>query len=325
MGKLSYLGSGDYNIHLLLTSSNLADIYVYDTLKLYCNAKRDSIYEIDNQRSFKNMLELVNMQPNLADRWLFIINYSKVKSLLKNNISFFSSDTSVFLVKADNYSSFKEFKEFKLSVNDLYLESIKRQEVMDLLRDFEISYSLKEYVASSYFKDPDKVFLLSNELRNGAIINSPKDIINLCGESMGSIQRFTMQLLVDEPKSERFLRRSYKKRVLSLSNICDSFGSRKAYNFLRSSVKDILHIKMLYLQGTIYDRISYLPDCFDEKKLSRYSFYLKTIAERVSYNRIICLYNTLNLYGSWNGVQDGILFLYKYYIDLISNSLGDVS
>lgn len=320
MGKLKYISSLEYNTHLLLTSSNLAEIYVYDTLKSYCGATKDSVYDIDSSRSFKLMLELVNMQPNLADKWMFVIRYAKVKSLIKNNISVFESITSEFLIMVDSYKDFKEFKELNIPVNDLYLESIKKSDVMDLLYGFELSYATKEYIASSYFKDPDKVFLLVKELSNGALILSPKDVVKICGESMGSIQKFVIQLLTDEPKTERFMSRSFKKRVSAVSNICDSFGSRKTYNFIRSSIKDVLYIKMLYMQGVIYDRIAYLPEGFDEKKLSKYNFYLKAISERISYSRIIYLYNIISSFGRWNTEKDGVLFLYKYYIELINNN-----
>lgn len=317
MGSLNDLNNEEKRVHLLLTSSNLAEIYVYDTLKGRCGATLESVIEVNNASDFKGMLELVNIQPNLAINWLFVIKYSKVKSQLKKYKGIFSSDTSVFLIKVDNYKDFKEAKEIYSLVNDLYLESIKKNDVMDLLRGYKLSPVVKEFVASSYYRDPEKVFTLYNELKNGAIIENSKDVVKLCGESMGSIQRFTLQLLEDSPKTEMFLKRSYKKRVNTLYDLCNAFSARTAYNYIKSSVKDILYIKILYLEGKIYDSIRDLPECFDEKKLVKYNYRLRDITQNISYDRILYLYNMLNNCGKWYNNQDGIAFLYSYYLDLI--------
>lgn len=320
MGSLKALTEVDKTVHLLLSSSNLAEIYVYDTLKEKCNATLESIYNITNASTYKGMLELINIQPNLADKWLFVIEYGKVKNQLKKNMGIFQSSTSNFLIKVKNYKEFKEAKDLNKSgvvINDLYLESIRRYEVTDLLRDFNISPKVRDFISSSYYRDPEKVFLLRNELKNGAVIKTSKDVIKLCGESMGSIQKFVFQLLTDDPKTPMFLKRSYKKRVSTLCDLCETFSSRTAYNYIRSSIKDILYIKMLYLEGKIYDNIRELPECFDEKKLSKYNFYLQNIANNISYHRILMLYNQMGMYGRWNNSQDGIMFLYDYYLSLI--------
>ena len=75
MGSLRLLRSHETNVHMLLTSSNLAEIYVYDELKSVCGATIDSVLEVSNRSTFNNMLELVNMQPLLSEKWLFVINY----------------------------------------------------------------------------------------------------------------------------------------------------------------------------------------------------------------------------------------------------------
>ena len=319
MGSLKALNDKLKNTHMLLTSSNLAEIYVYDTLKSRCNATLESILDINSMSMFKSMLELVNVQPNLADNWLFIVDYSKVKSLIKKNMGIFQAKTSVFLIKVNSYKEFKEVKELEMPVNDLYLESIRKVEVYDLLRGYNISQKVKDFVASSYFKDPDKVFVFLNEVKNGAVVETTKDVVKICGESSGSIQKFVLQLLTDSPNTDRFLYRSYKKRVNSLCDLCDAFGTRTANNFIRATIKDIMSIKILYLNGVIYDRVVNIPDCFDEKKLMRYNYCIKVITGGISYSRILFLYQMLEQYGKWKTSQDGILFLYKYYIDLIED------
>ncbi len=318
MGALKDLSDLNKNVHLLMTSSNLVEIYVYDELKKRCNATLESIIDVNNSSSFKTMLEYVNVQPNLADYWLFVIDYSKVKSQLKKNMGIFQSETSVFLLKVSNYKDFKEFvQECNVTVNSLYLNVIRKCDVYDLLRPYNISEKVKEFVATSYYKDPEKVFILQKELKNGINISKPKDVISLCGESTNSIQKFVMQLLLDVPKTKLFLKRGYKKRVNTLYTLCETFNPRTAYNYIRATIRDILNIKVLYLEGTIYDKIRDLPECYDEVKLSRYNFMLKTISLNIEYEKILSLYNMLTVEGKWYSVQDGISFLYKYYLGLL--------
>lgn len=320
MGALKDLKDENKRVHLLLTSSDLAEMYVYDALKERCQATLESVLEVNNIGTFKSMCELVNVQPNLADNWLFVVKYSKVKSQLKKVLGIFESMTSVFLIKVDNYKDYKEFKEMYSQSNDLYLQVIRRNDILSLLKGYSLSPKVLDFISSSYFKEPEKVFQLAKELKNGAVINTSKDVVKLCGESMGSIQKFVMQLLMDCPKTEMFMKRSYKKRVGVLYDLCESFTSRTAYNYIRATVKDILYIKMLYLEGRIYDKVRDLPECFDEKKLSKYNYLLKTITCDLSYGKILNLYNMLYDEGRWFSPQDGISFLYKYYLDLLQKN-----
>ena len=317
MGSLVELKDPAKQVHLLLSSSNLVEIYVYDTLKERCKATLESIMDVNSSSTFKAMLELVNIQPNIADKCVFVIDIKKVRGKIKRTLGIFQSETSIFLLKVDTYKDFKDAKDLGIDINDLYLETIRKQEVQNLLRGYKIAPKIVDFVASSYYRDPEKVFVLRKELDNGADINSPKDVTELCGESLGSIQKFTMQLLTDAPKTEMFLKRSYKRRVVTLCDLCDTFGSSTAYNYIKATVKDILYIKMLYMEGTIYNRIRELPECFDEKKLSRYNHSLRDIEVELQYSKILHLYNVMGSTGRWRSQQDGVLFLYQYYLDLI--------
>lgn len=315
MGSLRHLKSPESSVHLLLSSSNLAEIYVYDELKARCGATVDSVVEVNSRASFLGMLELVNMQPLLADKWLFVITYKGgVKQLVKKYEGIFQSDTAIFLVKVENYKDFKEFKGVIRSANDLYLNVIRHDDVSYLLNGYRLSSTVAEFVEKSYYRDPEKVFILAKELKNGAVVSNNRDIVRLCGESSGSIARFAMLLLNEMPTSQSGLKRVYSKRVKLLVDLCESFGTRSTYNFLVSAIKDILDIKTLYLQGVIYDSIRDLPEAYDEKKLSRYNMYLKRIIQDLPYDCILRLYVELSSGGKWRNSQDGVLFLYNYYL-----------
>lgn len=314
MGSLRKLSSTDSNVHMLLSSSNLAEIYVYDILKKSCNATIDSVVEVSNKASFKGMLELINMQPLLADKWLFVISYKGVKSLIKKYEGIFQSDTAMFLVKVENYKDFKEFKDIVRTVNDLYLNTISSSDVAYLLESYNLSGNMLDFISKSYYRDPEKVFILAKELQNGVKLTSNKDIVKICGESTGTVARFAMLLLNEMPASKAGLTRVFNTRIRVLSDLCDSFGARTTYNFLVATVRDILNIKVLYLQGVIYDSIRDLPECYDEKKLSRYNMYLKRIIQDLTYEQILNLFMALSSCDKWRSTRDGVLFLYTYYI-----------
>ena len=110
MGTLRELNGGK-NVHMILTSSSAVEMYVYDTLKSVCNASLESVFEVNTKSDFMEMVELCGMQSYLSDRWLFVIDYSKVKSSLKSSIGIFESEEAVFLIRVNNYREYKEFKE----------------------------------------------------------------------------------------------------------------------------------------------------------------------------------------------------------------------
>lgn len=324
MGSIRKLKDGGSNVHLLLTSSSLSELYVYDELKSKCSATRDSIYDINTKSSFNEMLELVNVQPFMADKWLFVIEYSKVKSLIKDKKGIFDADTSEFLIKVKNYKEFKEAKSLLGNINDIYLSSIRFYDVEYLLQGYNISPKLIEFTAKSYYSDPEQVFVLLKELQNDRVIEKRKDIVEICGISSGSINSYVMALLKEPPKTDKSKKLLYKKRVGVAVELVDVYGFSKFRNFLLASVKDILDIKQLYMVGTIYDRISNLPDIekkdrkgnlvpvYDEKKLARYNVYLKTIVA-IPYERILRLYLTLKRCGRWYSAIDMVNFIYQFY------------
>lgn len=315
MGSLRELSSEEKTVHLLQTNSGLADIYIYDTLKARAKADLNSIYTIDSRQTFSQMLELVNIEPYLAEKWLFIIEYKKVKSLLKKYKGLFESTSSIFLVKVSNYKEYKEFKELSSNCNDIYLSVIRQKDVFYLLSKYKVNQKLLEFVSKAYYRDVEKVFQLKQSLEAGITVETPKDVTKICGESASTTTRFVFSLLHEMPKSKAGLTRVYKNRMKVLSDIVDSFGPRTAYNYLLSTSRDLVYIKMLYLEGAIYDSVRDIPEVFDEKKLSRYGIYIRRISEEIPYERIMGLFLSLKKFGVWGTDRDAVLFLYNYYLE----------
>lgn len=303
----------DRNVHLLVTNSGMAEMYVYDVLKTRCNASLESVYNISKKSEFMSMLELVNMQPYMADMWLFIIDFNKVKSLVKQYSRLFSIDTSCFLVKCKNYAEFKEFKEIYQGVNDLYLSVIRDMDIKYILKEYKLPDKMIDFVSKSYGRDPEKIFILRKELENGIQISSNKEIVDLCGVGTGSIISFVMLMLADPPKTSSGLARVLKKRIQTANELVGVYGISSFKNFTMSTVKDIYDIKTLYDQGVIYKSIRGLPECYDEKKLSKYNMYLRRLTEELPMSRVVKLYLDLKKSGKWSNKVAMVQFIYDYY------------
>jgi hypothetical protein len=312
MGTLREL-EGSKNVHMLITSSTAVEMYVYDKLKEQCHASLESVLTVNSKSSFSEMLELVGMQSYLSDKWLFVIEYSKVKASIKANVGIFESEEAKFLIKVNTYRDFKEFKELLPSVNDLYLSFIRRNEVMYLLSKYNLSQKDIDFVAKSYSREPEKVFLFKKELDNGLVVNYQRDIVKLLGESTGSITSYALALLRDFPTTEKGFKTVCRNRIKTGKDLCEAYGVSSFKNFLMATIKDFIYIKELYMQGTIYNSIRDLPEVFDEKKLSKYNVYLRTLVNDISYSRLVSLYSKLRESGRWVRNSDLLMFIYDYY------------
>lgn len=322
MGSLTAIKDFGTNTHLLFTSSSLADMYVYDSLRELCGGNSESVIDVDSKASFLNMLDLVNLQPLQAIRWLFVLKYKPLKGLFKKYADVFTStSSSCFLIRVESYKDFKECKEVLKSVNDIYLASIRQRDVQYLLSGYKISPKVVDFVAKTYSKEPEKIFMLRQKLMEGIEVDRPRQVVAICGEYAGSIARFAISLLNNHPNTALGLKKVYSNRIKTYHELIEAFGVRSTYNFLVATVKDLLDIKILYMNGVIYDSIRELPEGYDEKRLSKYSGQLRTITQTLLYDEIIWMYMQL-VRARWVSQNDGILFIYKYYMSVMGKGVA---
>lgn len=330
MGTLRELTSGKKNVHMLITTSNLIELYVYDELKRVCQANSESIVEAKTAKEFDNILDLVNLYPLQAEKWLFIIHYSKLAKQVEKYKGILESDTAVFLIKVNKYPEYKAFKELYPKVNDLYLSLIRQNEVSYLLYSYNLSQKLIDFITKSYSRDPEKVFLLKKELENGLTVKTQKDIVKVCGTSTSNISYFAILLLADPPTTEKGFNMVYRHRVSLAQELIDVYGITKFKAFLGATVSDILQLKILYMVGEIYDSVKDLPDAvdengnpiYDERRLSRYNMYLRRITTEIPYSRILRLNLMLKQSGKWYSSVDVLGFIYNYYGGLKDGATG---
>ena len=249
----------------------------------------------------------------LSEKWLVVLDYSKTKASCKTYKNIFSLETTIFMVKVKNYKDFKEFKELVRTSNDLYLSIIRGADISFLLEQFKLPQGVLDFVIKSYSRDPEKIFELRQKLLDGMEVKTSKDVTSLIGESSSSLEYFAFMLLADPPTTERGYAAVYRKRIQVASSLIETLGIGTFKNFLTTTVKDILNLKVLYLQGVVYKSIRDLPEGYDEKKLSRYNRYLDKIENEIPYNRLVKLYWMLKNEGYWSKERDLLDFMYKYY------------
>lgn len=308
------LDEGRYHSYLLYTDSSLVEMFVYDRLKELCRANSESIVEVGSPKGVGEMIDTVSISPFLAEKWLFVIDYRKVKRQIEKLKGIFSAETSCFFIKVSNYKEYKEVLELlgKGSVCELYLSFLQYRDIVWLLRDTGMKPNLIDYVVKSYSRDPEKVFLLLRELQNGLEVSDRKEITAICGESSGSVMSFVISLLVGTVSSDRGLKMSLGRKSKEAVSLARLHGVGSFRNFMIASVRDIMYLKEMYLNCDIYDTIRDVPDCFDEKKLMRYRMYLSRIVD-MDMSRVVRLYAMLCCSGKWISEIDVISFLYEYY------------
>lgn len=314
--SLQSLRDSRLNVHLLYTDSNMLELFVYDTLKEQCEANTESIFNVNTVGEFNTVLDMVNTMPFLARKWFVVLPYKKFASHVKKYLSVFSSDTAVFLIKVNNYKEYKACKDTleRYNVNELYLTYLPLKDIYWLLDGSGLSQSLVDFVYKSYSREPDKVLTLSREIKNGLNVENRKDIINLCGVGGTTIQAFALSLLTTNINTERGAKSSLKKKLTEGIDLAREYGVSTFRNYLSSAFHDMIDIKEMYLNGDIYDQIKGIPEKFDEKKLSRYRIYYKSILS-IEIEKIVEMYIRIQNSGTWRKEVDMVEFLYSLYAD----------
>lgn len=315
---LEALTDKEINVHTVMLDSGKLDMFIYNTLKKSTGGNKDTIIYVNKKSDIEEMSDLALVMPMQADQWLFIINYDKVKRhrrkiielVKKKNIS------SKYLVSFSKYVDFKKFNEDLGSIaNSMYLKNLNLTDVRFLFRKYRFDKDLFQFIFYSYRSEVEKMMSLLSFLETGHLIKSRKDVTDLVGVSTGSVQHFIFQLLGKKPLSEKSQKTVLKNRVNTLTELSKVYGVRSLKGILTNSVKDILDIKSLYLNGVIYKTIDNIPEGYVATRLLKYKpFYAKILD--ISYMRILDLYLLLYNERSWNSEVEMYQFIYTYYRNL---------
>lgn len=315
---LEALTDSEINVHTVMLDSGKLDMFVYNTLKKSTNGNKDTIIYVNKKSDIEEMSDLSLVMPMQADQWLFIINYDKVKRHRKKIIELIKKKniSSKYLVSFSKYIDFKKFNDDLGSiVNSMYLKNLSLADVRFLFRKYRFDKDLFQFIFYSYRSEVEKMMSLLSFLETGHLIKSRKDVTVLVGVSTGSVQHFIFQLLGKKPLSDKSQKTVLKNRVNTITELAKVYGVRSLKGILTNTVKDILDIKSLYLNGVIYKTIDNIPEGYVATRLLKYKpFYAKILD--ISYVRILDLYLLLYNERSWNSEVEMYQFIYTYYRNL---------
>lgn len=315
MGALSNLLDGEQAYHMLFTPEEAdLSLFVQDTLKATAGAMRDTVFRVAGKASFDGMVQMAQMPPMFGDKWVFQLDYEKIKAHKDKLFRLVTMPDvpAIFLFMVSNYGQFKEVKEALPLINDMYLASIRRNDVEHLLSGTSLPVDLIQFVGKSYYNNPDKVAQLRASLLMGNKFKTRAEIAEEIGVGTGTMKTYVFSLLGEPPKNAKSQRIVMKRRIEVGQQLCEMNTPFKLRNLMLGTIRDIRNIKILYLSGTIYKNIREIPEVYDVKRLSRYAWDLDRIKE-TPLSRIDTLLFLLEGTPKWSEDTDLLSFIYGLY------------
>lgn len=312
---LEQLVSKDQTVHLAHSGSSLVGQYVTDVVKGVYGTSRNNVLEVNTPRKVATMLEYIPIEP--VGKWVFLIDYQKVKSQRKNILKAIKQNqgTSIFLIQTSRYGDFKRLKEEIPSVNSMYLANLRYTDTKWILRNTGIPKNILSFIAYSYGNQPEDILTLAVDIATGnaEAPQTRSDVIKLLGNAAGTVTQLAIKIISDVPKSDKSRRILLRNRLSAGKELISNYGVRTFRNYLGAAFKDILDVKVLYLNDAIYNRVIDLPDGFDEDRLRRYTRHLDEIKE-LSVERILWYNRLIEETGPWTEETDYQDFLFRAYL-----------
>lgn len=323
--RLKSLQDGNNTVHVVYTGgSNLLELTLVDKLKEFWSIDRGDTHRVETIQKIRSLEKSLMMSPLAGEKWFVYINMNRLKRRSKDIANFISvgAETSVFYVATDSYGSFKELKkELRDEGNFLYLGWLRETEIHWLVDDARkgreaevIAPKALDFLSRGYGSEPDKVMRVCELITEGTFFGDRKSIIDAVGVSAGSVDRLVFNLLKEPPKNVKLV---VKNRLGVLDELLSIYGVRTTQNYLKSAVRKLIDLKMLWLNGTIYNRLpKNLPQGYVYEELKRYERYLDDLRD-VPLKKLVALLTSLEGVGSWRDKVDAQGFIYKYYTEVL--------
>ena len=310
------------NVVILQTSSDKLRMFVQDKIKRKFKCNVDTIISCSSKKDYKQLKDVINVIPPFSDKWYIDVDLDSCNdkdfvNLVKD------STTCVFFCNVKKYGTYKKFKQEIKQVSGVF-DYLRRNDFIYLYdcfvpEDKRLQKALFDYVVQSYSGDIESVFDLFLELANGREVKTRKDISDICGLGGNSVESFIVSMLKQPPTTEKGLNKVLKNRVRAGTELAESYGYSSFYNRLRKTLMCFIQLKELLISGVVYKQIHKLPDCYDERTLSRYQRYIWRLKE-IPLSRILRLYSSLGN-SVWRSDIDFLNFLYSYIYSEEKNSL----
>ena len=316
---------GRIKVILLQSSSETLKMFIKDKVKKEFECNQDTTFEINNKKELRKVKEFYNVQPPFAKRWLVYINLEQYGRELKELKAVIDDSTTVtFFCISTKYFQYKNFKEYFKKTEfflDFYVSSLRKDDMLYLYTQLvpsenRLTKQMYDYVAQSYSGDVSATLQLFKALGNGATFNNRKEIADICGIGGNSIESFIISLLKPPSQTERGLKIVMKNRMRAGYELSQIYKWGTFYSYMQNTLSVFIDIKLLCISGSVYKRLSNLPEGYDENKISRKQRYLWRLKE-IPLSRLVRLKFMLGN-ERWKSDLDFLGFLYTYIKDLVS-------
>ena len=325
-----------YKVLLVHTPSSRLELYLYDKVKADMDAMADSIFQVRTKTDLKAVQQLSTVLPLLTIRWVVYCNLTDVEPFMQEFVKLVKdSDTMVFFCKAESYKYYKRFLDALArsqvpedNISALYLTRLVRKDFEYLYykivpRENRLSNKLFQYAAKNYSENVDACLDLMYALKDGRSFSSQKDITELCGVGNSSVEAYLLSLLTLPSNSEKGQKIMTRNRIQSAFELMNTYGPSRLQRMLRRSLKALIEIKTLLINGDIQRQLRSLPEGYDEKELSKYRRYIDKV-RGIPMSRLLRLGQHLNA-TVWYTDGAFLEFFYTYESDLITNETDVLS
>lgn len=316
---LKDLDKRDYSVVLLETSSIKLQMYVQDKLKLKLHSTKDTIIEVSSKSDIKLVREVLGLLPPFSSRWLVIVKLNRRLGIQDLIQLIDMSTTCMFLCIVEQYKDFKQLKQSLggIDIVELYMPYLRRADMIylhDALvpSDNKLSKPLFDFLVQGYSSDIEEVMTLYQELNGGRKVSTKKDIMDICGLGGLTVESFIFSLLKPLNTTEKGFKKSFKNRLQAGLELSEVYNYGTFYAYMNNAISNIIQVKTLRINGTVYKSIRNLPECYNERVLSRYNRYIWKINE-IPLSRMLRLYSVL-VQRKWHTEIDLLNFLYSYYL-----------
>lgn len=310
--------SANPTVVLVQTPCTKLSMFIEDKVKRHYQCNNDSSLSVVIKKDIKRVKQVMHTTPPFSQRWFVSIDIDKLKD--KGLVEIIKDSSScVFFCTCNKYSTFKQFKDSLKGVEevyDFYINYLRRADFIYLYdafvpKDKGLSKPLFDYVVQGYSGDIDAVFTLILALNEGREFKNRKDISDLCGMGGLTVESYVFQILKPLSTTEKGIKKVLNNRVRASYELAQSMGISKFYNYLCNCVTNLIRLKTLMIDGTVYKVVCNLPDCYDEKVLARYQRYIWRLRE-IPLSRLLTLRQILG-YSRWQYDVDILGFVYRYY------------
>jgi hypothetical protein len=260
----------------------------------------------------------------MAEKWFVYVDLSVFKGKFTELCKIISESSAItYFCVADKYKDFKTFKndcekiEIK-GIYDYYLTFLKKADFAYLYyqivpKEKRMIKALSDYLSKGYSGDIESIFTLFEQLKQGASVNSRKEIAEICGLGGNTAENFLLQLFNKTSGTEKGLKITLKNRLKAGFDLGETYGYNRFHSYLYNAVKGFNDIKVLQISGEVYRDLNKHIEGYDEKKLLRYRRYLSKI-EEIPLSKLLKVRLLLEE-NKWGSEGDFTAFIYRLYTE----------